>query len=363
MIVSIKRQHTDTVVLRGHTHHPAGEAYPDVAVLGTKDKVGSTLAFQFTGGNMGDFAGTGIYLFDAVGTVIKQCPYIPFPVGNHLVDEHAGQAVVDGISLLRHVESAGRTHEVFLIYNENTAETGSYPKLSVKVFKKAIRPIGVVAAGAVHYVIMYKLAFRRVVTADAAIRSHPELSFTVFVKMAYPVVGQRIFPVSHLIPGNVLFPIHKSGEANEAVGAAKPISSVRIAQHGIELVALPCSGNLRDRDVTQHTVMAGHGDAVIRAEPDVMLTVGKDGPDDIVRKGLEVSGVMNNVQQGFVLLIDVQTIIGAYQQLPVSVQCQRLDRVIMESIYPLRMPVGRGVFEKTSFCAYPDATACGIFQK
>ena len=115
--------------------------------------------------------------------------------------------------------------------------------------------------------------------------------------------------------------------------------------------------------MTQHTVMAEHGDTVIRTQPDVMLAVGKDGPDDIVRKGLEVSGVMNNVQQGLVLLIDVQTIIGAYQQLTVPVQCQRLDGVIMESIYPLRMPVGRGVFEKTSFCAYPDATTRGIFQE
>ena len=104
------------------------------------------LAFQFTGGNMGDFAGTGIYLFDAVGTVIEQCPYIPFLVGNHLIDEHAGQAVVDGISLLRHVESAGRTHEVFLIYHKDATKTGSYPKLPVMVFKKAIRPIGIVAA-------------------------------------------------------------------------------------------------------------------------------------------------------------------------------------------------------------------------
>ena len=107
-----------------------------------------------------------------------------------------------------------------------------------------IRPVGIVAAGAVHNAIMDELAVLRIITADAAIGSHPELPLPVFIKMAYPVVRQGIFPITHFIPGHILFFTQGLGETNQSVGSAKPVGSVCIAKHGIELVPLSRPGDL-----------------------------------------------------------------------------------------------------------------------
>ena len=82
MIVLIERKHADTIVIRLYTHHTTGKAYPDMTVLGREDEVGGSFACQLVRGDMGYLACAGIYLLDAVGAVVQQCPYIPFTVGD-----------------------------------------------------------------------------------------------------------------------------------------------------------------------------------------------------------------------------------------------------------------------------------------
>ena len=72
---------------------------------------------------------------------------------------------------------------------------------------------------------------------------------------------------------------------------------------------------------------------------------------------------MDYMQQRFSFLIHIQTIVRAHQQPPTTIQCQRLDGIIMEDINPLSAPVGRRISEKAPFRTDPDAAACRIFEQ
>ena len=70
------------IYINNQLYHATGKTDPDMTILGREDKVRGSFACQLVRSNMSYFSCAGIYLLDAVSTVVQQCPYLPLTVGN-----------------------------------------------------------------------------------------------------------------------------------------------------------------------------------------------------------------------------------------------------------------------------------------
>ena len=70
----------------------------------------------------------------------------------------------------------------------------------------------------------------------------------------------------------------------------------------------------------------------------------------------------NVFDQVLLFVVEVQSVVGAQQQVLVLVQCQRFDGVAGKFGYPFYRFCLWAVFKQVSLGAYPDAATGGVFE-
>ena len=222
----------------------------------------------------------GVDLIDSM--VIEQHPDVALLIGHELIDKHARESVAKRIVVLCHVGMSIGLHELLLIDNENSTQTGGYPQLPLVIFEQVIGPIGVVTVGAIYNIVGQKSFSSPIVAIDASIGGNPQLLVSIFVNVSDAIVRKRMVRVSYFVPKRVVFSACGVDELDESVGASKPIGILGIFEEGVELVALSGRGDLGDGYILESVVVSGEGNAVIGSEPNVTLLVGEDVPNDVV---------------------------------------------------------------------------------
>ena len=179
-----------------------------------------------------------------------------------------------------------------------------------------------------------------IVVVDSMIRTYPYVPLAIFIDFANTIMTQGIRRTVLLIPGNIAIRCISTGihsKTNQAIGSTQPPFSISGLTNFMQTVTFPRKSYLIKRSILEISMRGKTGQTIIRSYPHILPLIHKTRPDDIIRNGRSITGVVLEMQNGIVQRQAIESIICSNIQIAIGFFCQTLDGIAIQLRNPCKI--------------------------